>query len=72
MRRRCDGMGPDAVGCWSWQLEDAGGGNLSPLVCLVEAVKLWKEGARTGVLGARGRRWWWCAGVGRSAPRECG
>jgi hypothetical protein len=44
------------------------GGNLSPLVCLVEAVKLQKEqGARTGVLGARGRRWWWCAGVGRSA-----
>ncbi len=23
--RRCDGMGPDAVGCWSWELEDAEG-----------------------------------------------
>jgi hypothetical protein len=32
------------------------GSNLSPLVCLVEAVKLRKdEGARAGVLGARGR-----------------
>jgi hypothetical protein len=35
------------------------GSNLSPLVCLVEAVKLRKdEGSRSGVLGARGRRWW--------------
>jgi hypothetical protein len=43
------------------------GSNLSPLVCLVEAVKLRKdEGARAGVLGARGRRWW-CACVGRGA-----
>jgi hypothetical protein len=25
VRRRCDGMGPDAEGCWSWELEDAGG-----------------------------------------------
>jgi hypothetical protein len=34
------------------------GSNLSPLLCLVEAVKLRKdEGARAGVLGARGRRW---------------
>ena len=24
VRRRCDGMGPDAVGCWSWEVEDAG------------------------------------------------
>ena len=44
------------------------GSNLSPLVCLVEAVKLRKdEGARAGVLGARGRRWWWCACIGRGA-----
>jgi hypothetical protein len=42
------------------------GSNLSPLVCLVEAVKLRKdEGARAGVLGARGRRWW-CACVSRT------
>ena len=42
------------------------GSNLSLLVCLVEAVKLRKdEGARVGVLGARGLRWWWCACVGR-------
>ena len=44
------------------------GSNLSPLVCLVEAVKLRKdEGARAGVLGARWRRWWWCSCVGRGA-----
>ena len=24
VRRRCDGMGPDAVDCWSLELEDAG------------------------------------------------
>jgi hypothetical protein len=43
------------------------GSNLSPRVCLVEAVKLRKdEGARAGVPGARGRRWW-CACVGRGA-----
>jgi hypothetical protein len=41
------------------------GSNLSPLVCLVEEVKLREdEGARAGVLGARGL--WWCACVGRS------
>ena len=44
------------------------GSNLSPLVCLVEAFQLRKdEGARAGVLGARGRRWWWCACVDRGA-----
>jgi hypothetical protein len=53
------------------------GSNLSPLACLVEAVKLRKdEGARAGVLGARGRWWWWCACVGRGAAaragRQCG
>jgi hypothetical protein len=62
VRRRCDGMGPDAVGCRSWELEDAGGGNLSPLLCLVEAGKLRKE--QCSIMS--------CAGVGRSAatPRD--
>ena len=41
---------------------------LPPLVCLMEAVELRKdEGARTGVLGARGRRWRWRHGVCRRA-----
>jgi hypothetical protein len=40
------------------------GSNLSPFVCLVEAVKLWKdEGARACVLGSR-ELLWWCACVG--------
>ncbi len=44
------------------------GSNLSPIVCLVEVFQLRKdEGARAGVLGARGRRWWWCACVDRGA-----
>jgi hypothetical protein len=44
------------------------GSNLSPFVCLVEAVKLRKdEGARAGVLGALWRWWWWCSCVGSSA-----
>ena len=35
------------------------GSNLSPLVCLVEVVKLRKdEGDRASVLGKRGWQWW--------------
>jgi hypothetical protein len=42
------------------------GSNLSPLVCLVEAVKLRKdEGARACVLGVWWLLWWWCSCVGR-------
>ena len=41
------------------------GSNLSPLVCLVEAVKLRKdEGARACVLGTPCGWWWWCSCVG--------
>jgi hypothetical protein len=36
-------MGLGLVGCWSWKLEDAGGENLTPLECLVEAVELRKD-----------------------------
>jgi hypothetical protein len=43
-------------------------GNLSPLVCRVEAVRLRKEQVtRTGVMGAHRLQWWWFAGVGRSS-----
>ena len=46
--RRCDGMGLGLVGCWSWELHDAGGGP-----DLVEAVELRKnEFAVAVVLGA--------------------
>ena len=41
---------------------------LPQLVCLMEAVELWKDkGARTDVLGASGRRWRWRPGVCRRA-----
>ena len=41
---------------------------LPPLVCLMEAVELRKDkGARTGVLGASGRRWRWRPDVCRRA-----
>ena len=60
--RRCDGMGLGLVGCWSWKLEDAGGENLTPLECLVEAVELRKdEFAVAVVLGACGLRLRVCA-----------
>ena len=45
------------------------GSNLSPLVCLVESVKLRKdEGARACVLGWRWRRWWWCPALAAVLP----
>ena len=37
---------------------------LFPIVCLMEAVELWKDkGAQTGVLGASGWRWRWSPDV---------
>ena len=39
-------MGPGAVGCWSWELEDAGGATCLRLY--VEAVKLRKDEGQAG------------------------
>ena len=63
VRHRCDGMGPDA-GLLVLGARRRRGNNLSPLVCLVEAVKLRKdEGARACVLGVLWLLWWWCSSV---------
>ncbi len=64
LRRRCDGMGLGLVGCWSWELHDAGGGP-----DLVEAVELRKnEFAVAVVLGAWVLRLRVCACIAAALP----
>ena len=59
VRRRCDGMGPEAVGCWSWELE---GREVCMYVCLMEAVELRKDE------GSRPVSWARAGGGGGDAP----
>ena len=48
VRRRCDGMGPDAVGCWSCELEDADGATCLRLYASWRRLSCGRTGVRGG------------------------